>query len=209
MVWIPSGTFQMGDDVYPEGTFIEDLAVPIGSRHVIVCRSGRLSREGEEASLRETLFRWRAVHDLPPEARLDGGDVIIAGERLFVALTEFTNEEGVDFVERVAALERLEVLRIALNGDYRLRQIVSPLGEETLIHLAGSATREVFPRCELVAAPEAVGANVLAVNGVVLVPAEAPRTVALLERRGHRVIPVPLSNFLDLGAGPTRLSVRV
>jgi len=50
---------------------------------------------------------------------------------------------------------------------------------------------------------------VLPVNGKVIVPAEAPRTRELLERRGFDTLPVPLSEFLKGNGGPTCLSLRI
>jgi dimethylargininase len=62
---------------------------------------------------------------------------------------------------------------------------------------------------ERVCAPEDIGANVLAVNGKILAPTEAPRTLEMLEHRGFQVVPISLSEFQKGNGGVTCLSLRI
>ena len=106
-------------DERPEGPFLEDLAVVIGARFAILSRPVSPVRRGEEEALRPYLMRAHQLHELPPNARLDGCDVVRCGSVVYVGLSEHTDEEGALFLERIAAMERLSVRRVHLRARQR------------------------------------------------------------------------------------------
>lgn len=197
------------DDTIPDAPFIEDTAVILPGRHAVLARSSVFQRSPEAQGVLSFLESFRTVEIMPTGSTLDGGDVLWIGNTLHVGLSERTNESGVAFLERVARLARLEVRRIPVQGMLHLKSCCTYLGRGLVIHAAGKVRRETFPDMQMVFAPESHGANVLPVNGKVIVPAEAPRTCQLLERKGFEVIPVPLSEFLKGNGGPTCLSLRI
>src|SRR5690606_35109193 len=69
-------------DPRPDGPFVEDLAVVLSPRCAILGIPAALVRVGEEEEVRSHLSSARDVHEPPPSAHLDGGDVIRFGHRL-------------------------------------------------------------------------------------------------------------------------------
>src|SRR5690606_21707713 len=85
-------------------------------------KPGAPSRRGEAAVLRPELEkRFDAVVDLPEEASIDGGDVLVTDAEVLVGLSARTNAAG------IAALAEA----LAPHG-YRVRQAGTPAG---VLHL--------------------------------------------------------------------------
>ncbi|MAG55905.1 MAG: dimethylargininase [Planctomycetes bacterium] len=197
------------DESLPDAPFVEDVAVVLPRRHAVLARSCVFSRTGEAEGVAAYLDGHRTVDEMPSGATLDGGDVLIIGDTVHVGLSERTNEAGAAFLGRIAGVDHLQVRTIPVVGALHLKSVCSYLGNGVLLHAAGKVRSDVFPGLELVCAPEAEGANVLAVNGRIIVPAETPRTCELLMRRGFDVVAVELSEFLKGNGGPTCLSLRI
>jgi len=197
------------DELTPDAPFIEDTAVVLPGRHAVLTNSSVFSRAGEAAGVLPFLETYRTVEVMPAGACLDGGDVLWIGDTLHVGLSERTNEAGVAFLERVAKVARLAVRPLPVQGALHLKSCCSYLGRGILLHAAGKVRRETFPELQLMFASESSGANILPVNGRVIVPAEAARTAQSIEKAGFEVIPVPMSEFLKANGGPTCLSLRI
>lgn len=197
------------EDTLPDAPFIEDTAVIFAGRHAIAARSAVFSRSGEVEAVKVALADYRTVHEMPPGATLDGGDVLRIGNVVYVGLSERTNDAGVEFLCRIARLEHLDVEAVVVEGALHLKSVCTYIGRGTLLHAAGRVPRDAFQGLDRICAPEAVGSNVLAVNEKVIVPRESPRTAELLMRKGFDVIPVELSEFLKGNGGPTCLSLRL
>jgi dimethylargininase len=196
------------DDVHPDAAFVQDRACILGER-AIFGRSAVPSREGEEAPILEVVQRHFPVETLQPPAFLDWGDVLIAEERLFVGLSERTNEEAVRQLRRMLA-PQWSVTAVPLPPDLlHLLSGCSYLGNGSLLavdSLAGFAKEHRFT---LVPVPpdEETGANVLALESEVVVPAGYPKTAGAIARTGRRVCAVAVSEFEKRDGGVTCLSI--
>ena len=204
-----SVTVVPSDDGIPDAPFIEDTAVVLPGRHAVLARSSVSSRAPEAQGVLSFLEKHRVVEVMPPGATLDGGDVLWIGNTLHVGISDRTNKSGVAFLERVARRARLTVLPIPVQGGLHLKSCCTYLGRGLLLHATGKVGPHTFPDMERVCAPEDIGANVLAVNGKILAPTEAPRTLEMLEHRGFQVVPISLSEFQKGNGGVTRLSLRI
>ena len=67
------------DDRYPDCCYVEDPAVIVGGRAVLL-NVGAPSRVGEAEGLREPLRAHREIIEMTPPATLDGGDVLFTGD---------------------------------------------------------------------------------------------------------------------------------
>ncbi|HWP54071.1 MAG TPA: arginine deiminase family protein [Pyrinomonadaceae bacterium] len=92
------------DPDYPDSTFVEDVAVLVGSlpngratapSAAILTRPGAASRAGEVKSMRKPLAGFFAqVSEIESPGTLDGGDICQAGEHFFIGISERTNRAG-------------------------------------------------------------------------------------------------------------------
>ena len=142
-------------------------------------------------------------------ATLDGGDVMSVGETVYVGVGGRTNAEGARQLGRALAPVGMTVVPVPLSRVLHLKSAVTALPDGTVIGWpAALDDPSVFPH--FLAAPEEAGAHVVKLGGGALLMAEgAPRTAALLERRGLRTVSVDIGEFEKLEGCVTCLSVRV
>jgi len=196
------------DDFHPDAVFVQDRACILEER-AIVGRSAVSSREGEEAPIVEVLRRHFPVTKLDPPAFLDWGDVLIAEDRLFVGLSERSNDEAVSQLRSILA-PRWSIAGVPLPADLlHLLSGCSYLGDGSLLavgSLDGFAEDHGFT---VVPVPpdEEASANVLALEAEVIVPAGYPRTAEAIARTGRRVRSVAVSEFEKRDGGVTCLSI--
>ena len=195
------------DDDHPDACFVEDPAVVIGRRALITV-PGAASRRGEVEAVATALAEHCELHRMALPATLDGGDVLQVGGRMFVGLSERTNEAGVKMLETVAAEEGVAVIAIHLQSGLHLKEHVTLAGANTLL-VPPEFDTSPFDGFECVEVEGRFASNVLALGSAVLVSRSAPQTAAALERRGFAVRAV-LADEIHKGDGAlTCLSLRI
>jgi dimethylargininase len=196
------------DDVHPDATFVQDRILVFGDR-AVVCPSGIPERAGEEEALIAALPPRLEVVLLTPPAALDGGDVLIAGDAVYVGLSERSNEAAVEQLRALLA-PHSTVEAVECPADLlHLLSGCSSLGGDLLLAGDSVAPLPFASRFQVVAVPsaEALGANVLALGRDVIVPAGYPETARRIESRGLRVHAVEMSEFEKKDGGVTCLAL--
>lgn len=193
-----------GDPAFPDCCFVEDAAIVLDEVAVIT-RPGAETRRGETAAVAEALASYRTLAAISPPATVEGGDVLHIGKRLFVGLSERTNEAGVTALRDVVSPHGYEVVPVRVTGCLHLKSAVTALDDQTV--LANPAWADLAPLrgLEVTSVPpaEPFAANVLRVRGRVLMHSGFPLTRALLEKRGSEVMSIDVSEFLKAEAGVT------
>ncbi len=199
------------DDTCPDCCFIEDTAVITG-KNAVVTRPGAASRRHEIAAVRSGLNQWCTLHTMEAPLTLDGGDVLRAGNRLFVGTSSRTNPQGAEFLRKIAALDGLDVVVVNVRGGLHLKSSCTLAGPDHLVHFAGSLDitpfRDAGLRCTPVIEP--FGANVLVLGPVVLVSSRSPATADLLSREKNIAVRlIDVSEFHKADGALTCLSIRI
>src|SRR5574341_384507 len=78
----------------PDSVFVEDAAV-VFDELAILTRPGAESRRAEVESVGKALEPYRKLARIEAPGTLDGGDVLVVGKRVFVGLSQRTNESGI------------------------------------------------------------------------------------------------------------------
>lgn len=185
----------------PDAVFVEDAAVVL--RDVaIITRPGALSRRGEIESVASALERYRPIRRIEPPATLDGGDVLVVGERLYVGLSRRTN---------MAAVQQLDAIPVQFQNCLHLKSAVTLIGDRTLLMNPQWVDPAQFPGFEIIAVDpqEPHGANALRLHDTLLYSASYPRTCTLLESRGFGVETIDVSELEKAEAGVTCCSIIV
>jgi dimethylargininase len=196
------------DDAHPDAVFVQDRACVLEER-AIVGRSAVAAREGEETPILEVLRRHFPVARLEAPACLDWGDVLIEEQRLFVGLSDRTNEEAIRQLQLMLAPE-WSLAAVPLPGNLlHLLSGCSYLGEGSLLAVDSLARFARDNGWNVVRVPpeEEAAANVLRLPDVVVMPAGYPETTEAIRRAGHRVHAVPVSEFEKRDGGVTCLSI--
>ena len=188
----------------PDCCFVEDTAVVL-DQVAVVTVPGAEARRAETPVVAQALARHRRVERMTPPATLDGGDVLALGRRLFVGRTARSNDAGRAFLAAVVAPFGYDVTPVDVRGCLHLKSAVTALDEETLVGNPDWFDVAALTGYRLVAVDpsEPAAGNVLRVRDRVWAHAGFPRTLDRLEREGHRVEPVDVSEFVKAEAGLT------
>ena len=199
-----------GDDAYPDGCFVEDTAV-VTTQVAVLTRPGARSRRGEVDSIEPLLAPHRALERIVAPGTVDGGDVLVTGERALIGLSARTNEAGAGQLREILTARGLHCLTISAGEGLHLKSSINILGADRLL-----VTRE-FSQCaelgdfERIVVPpdEAYAGNTLWINGRAIVPAGFPATRSLIDSIDVETIEADVSEFRKMDGGLTCLSIRI
>jgi dimethylargininase len=187
---------------------VEDTAVVV-DEVAVTAAMGAFSRVGEVDEMAQVLAEYRPLIRLKRPARLEGGDVLRAGRRIFVGQGARTDRAG--FEALAAALNPFgyRVEPVSLGRVLHLKSAVTALDEETLIINRAAVDAAPLSGFRLVDVPpeEPEAANVLALPRGVCLHAGFRRTIDLLDRLGRTVLPVDVGELIKAESGVTCSSI--
>jgi len=193
----------------PDSVFVEDAVVMYGDRAVIT-RPGADERKPETAAVATVLgdLGYDVVAIEAP-GTLDGGDVLKHDDTVWVGTGGRTNAEGVAQLTSFLEPHGARVVAVPLEKVLHLKSAVTALPDGTVV---GYEPLVDDPGVwdSFLPVPEESGSHVVLLGGdTVLMSADAPRSQALFESRGLRVVTVDISEFIKLEGCVTCLSVRL
>ncbi len=206
----------------PASAFCGDGAV-LFADGAFVMRPSDLGRRGEIAPLEAALARANVpiVGRIDAPGLLDGGDVIVAGETVFIAVaTPRRSETGIGASLHGNALGRaqlaeyaraqgLTVVEVPVAAEVRrLRSVASLIDARTILYASGLVDGDAFRGLERLVAPrgEDYGAGVLALGGRrVLANLRFRETIPLLRAAKFAVDAIDLWEFGKIGATPSSM----
>lgn len=216
------------DPANPDAPFVQDVMItlpppddPAGHSVLLVAtRPGAPARRPEVASVvaaaRDHVPPDCRVMTIEPPGTLDGGDVLLYGDRVVVGLSGRTNRAGAEQLRR--ALEEI-AYRVFLCpvSDGRLhfasavtkvranRFIGTSIGYADLDAMGTGVLPEDQIERLLIPDVELPAHNVVLIGGTLFVPAGNPISVGMLREAGEHVVEVPFDQFTRADAGLTCL----
>lgn len=170
------------DEAFYDCVFVEDTAV-VWRREVLIGAMGTTDRQGEQNVVAEWLARTHTVIDLPPGARLEGGDVMHTDEVTYVGLSARTNTAGAEALREFMARVNRPVVAIPVTNALHLKTAATCLGNGTVIAADGCVDLDRFKGLTVIktAPGEAGAANCLRIGDTLLVPSGYPASERALE----------------------------
>lgn len=186
----------LADDDMPDSVFIEDIAV-VFDELAVITRPGAESRRRETPAVAEALGQYRLLVHIEPPGTVDGGDVLLAGRRVFVGESRRTNAAGISQMAKYLAPHGYTVHLVPVTGCLHLKSAVTVVSDDTLLVNREWVPADRFrPLTVLDVHPaEPYGANALRVGGGVIYPDAFPRTAARLQAQGIEVVAVDVSEL--------------
>ena len=199
------------DPNLPDGVFVEDTAVILPGLAVIT-NPGASTRQGEVDSVEAALSTFIKTRRLGGGGTLDGGDVLRIGNKYFIGISQRTNIEGAEELRTILMERGLTAEFIEFTGALHLKTLVTPLSPDTIIGAGDVLNHPAITKLsglKIIVVPksEAPAANVLAVNGRVLVPGGFPETLGRIITAGFDVIDIGNFEFMKADGGLTCRSV--
>lgn len=180
----------------PDAVFVEDTAVVL-DEIALITRPGAASRRAEIESVEAALRPFRDILRIEFPAALDGGDVLVVGNDIYVGLSSRTNKHAVDQMRQRLERYGYQVHSLMVSGCLHLKSAVTAVSENMLLVNPDWIDSRVFKRYEIIeiAPGETYGANGLRIGEAVIYPLAFPRTAERLDKRGIRVKFVDLSEL--------------
>jgi dimethylargininase len=200
-----------GDNRYPDCCYVEDTAIVTESVAVIMSLGSR-TRKGEEERIEKWLRRHMPrVYKVVPPARIEGGDVLFAGRRVFVGLSTRTNWLGYLALKWILEREGYAVRSVRVRGALHLKTACTYLGGNVLLgvkqYLPGSNRWARDFKIIDVPARMIGGVNTLSLDGRVLMSRGYPEVARKIEEAGFRLEYADISEHERAEAGLTCLSI--
>jgi dimethylargininase len=194
---------------HPDAYFVEDAAL-LFPELAIITRPGAPERLAEAEAIAPAVAVFRTVHRLTAPATLDGGDVLQVDRTVFVGLSERTNAEGAAQLAAILAPHGYRVVPIPVPEGLHFKSSITWAGGDTLVLTPALASRPELAgyRPLVVPAEETYAANVLWINGTLLMPKGFPRTQALLGGLGLPLRVLDQSEARKMDGALTCLSLR-
>jgi dimethylargininase len=198
-------------EAFPDSVFVEDpaLVFPEGA---ILLRPGAPSRLGEREHMRGALKRhFDRILELQDGEDVDGGDVLVVPETIFIGLSKRTNRAGAEALRaRLRELGREARIAETPPTILHFKTASSLLSEDTVLVTRAMADSGVFAGLKTLITPdgEDAAANALRVNDIVFVGDGYPRTLDLIRKEGLNVVALSIGEVAKLDAGLSCMSLR-
>ena len=197
---------------FPDCSFTEDTAVILDDS-VVIPNLGHPSRNGEQDSIAEFLADDFEIHSMPAGATLDGGDVVFYDDRFLVGVSTRTNQEGADFLSEHARKVGMDVQLFKVpKTTLHLTTVCSSPRPGTIVAAEGHLKKEDLSFAEeVIWIPEEEGyaANTIAYGDRIIMADGYKKTRRLLMDAGFSITAIDMSEFREVDASLTCLSVFI
>ena len=180
----------------PDSVFVEDTAVVLPGC-AIVTFPGALSRRAEIKTIADAMTPFRQLEYLHPPATMDGGDVLLIGNKIFVGLSSRTNKLAIDQMNAMLTSTKSDIVPIEFRHCLHLKSAVTRLDNRTLLINPDWIDPEIFHAYKLITvdANEAPAANCLPIGETILFPSDYPKTSDKIRSAGYKVRELEMSEF--------------
>lgn len=200
------------DENYPDGCFVEDVAV-VTEKCAIITNPGAPTRQGEVDAIVPVLQKFYSnsqIYYIQAPGTLEGGDVMMAGDTFYVGESARTNKEGIAQFAQILTGHGYKVVQVPLTEVLHLKTGVNYLENNQMLVSGEFINKPEFAsyKKSIVPQEEAYAANCIWVNNNVLVPQGYPTVKKLVEDMGYTVVLVDTSEFRKIDGGLSCLSLR-
>ena len=196
------------EEAYPDSCFVEDACVVFGKKAFMTIL-GAVSRRGEGETISQVIGGYKQVVEMAYPATMDGGDVLVTQQKIFIGKSARTNDKGIWQFKQLLAEEGLpEVVGIPVEKYLHLKTAVTYIGKNTVL-LSLPDYLPYFTDFNIinVEKDEAYGADSLAIGDYVLVPTGCPALAKEIKKLGFTVFEIEMSEFKKADGSITCLSI--
>jgi dimethylargininase len=192
-------------DHLPDATFVEDTAIILEDR-ILLCPMKEPSRQEEILFTAMVLKKFGDCVTLDSPANLDGGDVLITPDTIFVGLSKRSNMQA---VEALSQHTQKKVMPVTVEKGLHLKSAVTYLGNNTLIIHPSRVDTSKLKQFDwiVVGESDSYAANCLAFGNLILMPAGFPNVCEKILTHGFKTLELEMSEFEKADGGLTCLSI--
>jgi len=193
----------------PDSVFVEDTVL-LFDELAVMTRPGAASRRFELASIEAAFSKYRElIAHIAEPGTLDGGDVLRIGKRVFVGLSQRSNQSAIDQLADILKPYGYSVTAVPMHDCLHLKSAVTALSDDTVLINPDWVDVSYFSdyRQIPVAQSEPHAANVVRIGDAILMPSSFPATQALIQAAGFTVHTVDVSELQKAEGAVTCCSV--
>lgn len=192
----------------PDSVFVEDPVI-VFDEVAILTSMGVASRRKESDAIETFFAQYRPIKRIELPAKIEGGDVLKIGKKIFVGESPRTNKEGIEALACIIEPLGYEVIPVWVFGCLHLKTGCTALDEQTLLINPAWVDASAFEGFNKIEVPldEPFGANVLKIGTILCMNEAFPKSIALVKALGYKVDSVDISEFVKAEAGLTCMSV--
>ena len=192
----------------PDSVFVEDAAIVLPEVAVIT-RLGADSRKPETESISKALRPYRDLLYITKPATLDGGDVLVIGKTIYVGLSTRSTLDAVEQLTEQLRPYGYVVQGVTVTDCLHLKSAVTRIDDNTVLLNPKWVDPHLFAAYRVidVAEDEPHAANVLPVDGALILPTAFPNTAARLKEHGYRLCQVDVAELAKAEGAVTCCSV--
>ncbi len=196
---------------FPDAVFVEDAALCLQDCAILM-RPGAPSRLGEVAEIAPTIrARYDDVFQINGPGFIEGGDILTTSREILVGRSARTDAAGVAELRDIVETRGHTVREVQTPpGVLHFKTDCSLLDGNTILstqRLDASGCFEGY-RVLHTADGEEASANTIRFNNLVLMPADFPKTAAMLRDHGYDVREINNSECAKIDGGMSCLSLR-
>lgn len=192
----------------PDSVFVEDPII-VFDEVAVLTSMGVESRRPESAVLDRFFRPYRKIERITLPAKIEGGDVLKVGRRIFVGESPRTNLLGIQTLSDILEPLGYEVIPVKVKGCLHLKTGCTALDDKTVLINDEWIDREPLSHFTAIKTlpEEPFGANVLPLNGNICMNGAFPKTMELIASLGYSVASVDISEFVKAEAGLTCMCI--
>ena len=194
---------------YPDAHFVEDTAV-IVPEIGIIARPGAKSRRGEEITIEHELAKYKDIKKIKAPGTVDGGDVLITGKKVYIGISQRTNQEGANQLSEILKKFGYDSTCIPVHKGLHLKSDINYIGKNTVLIRDYFLNTQYFKSyTKIIVKPEeSSAANSLWVNHKLIIPKGFPETKFKVLQAEFDLIELDMSESQKMNGGLTCLSLR-
>ena len=184
------------EPLLPDAVFVEDAAVVL-DECAFITRPGADSRRPETDSIARALTPYRTLQVIQAPGMLDGGDVLVAGRRIWVGQATRSNRSAIDQMQAHLEQYGYIVRGVPVSGCLHLKSAVTRVTDDCLLINPAWVDPANFPGMKFIEVhpPESNAANALLVGETLIYQPAYPQTLGTLEAAGFHPVLVDQSEL--------------
>ena len=199
-------TILESDIKYPDGCFVEDVAI-ITEKCAIISRLGNSARQGEEEKIKEVLSRKMKIENIKSPGTVDGGDILRIKNHFYIGLSKRTNQRGANQLKSILLNYGYTASTVPVKNILHLKTGITYIGRDNIVSIQDFSDR--FKEFNVIQTDkdESYSANCLFVNDFLLIPKGFPKMRQKILDLRYKIIEVEMSEFRKMDGGLTCLSL--
>jgi dimethylargininase len=165
-----------------DSVFVEDTALVLDECAVIT-RPGAVSRRPETEMIATILAPYRKLFHIQADARVDGGDILQVGKRIYVGLSTRSDPNSIEQMQDFLQPYGYELQAVSVTGCLHLKSAVTQVTKDTLLINPAWVNKNDFQDVKFIEIDpsEHYAANALMIGGTIIYPMAFPKTRKRLE----------------------------